>query len=112
MRGKILLVCHAIVALGLPLAINCLIPANDGLGAMFLLFAVINPLYSVFLGYLVAKDFKGMWLHLPIFASFFLGSLVVLFEGFDVSFLIYSGLYLGFGFLSYGILAYRKRKKA
>lgn len=94
MKNKFLFLTHVIFALCFPFAIGHFTPANDGLSYLFLLFVVLNPLYSAFVGYVISKDFRGLWFHIPLLAVLFLIGVIVVFGDLDSFFLISIFAYL------------------
>lgn len=109
MKGKFLILTHLFFAILLPLTVGYLTPANDGLTYLFMLFMVINPLYSVFVGYRISKDFRGLWCHIPLLAVTFLVGFIVVFRDFDYFYLYCSFAYLIISAIVAWILSKRKQ---
>ena len=86
----------AVLMLGAP-GLALLLPGLDAMGAIFLLFFAVNPLFAVVTGAISGRDIKRMW-PLPIITPLsFLGSWLIYEMGDLEGFLIYSVGYLLIG---------------
>ena len=87
------LVLTLIVMLVLPMLADLFIPCDAGMLASIVALMIINPIYTIMLGYACGKDIKRLST-LIIFSPmlFMLG--VTLSFGYDVAFWLYTGFYL------------------
>ena len=84
----------------------------NAMGACFLLFFGVNPLFSVVCGAAAGRDLKRLWSLPVIVAALYLAGAWLFFEMGESAFLIYSGGYLVLGAVSMFISAFvRKRKQ-
>ncbi|MBE7024471.1 MAG: hypothetical protein E7408_00245 [Ruminococcaceae bacterium] len=93
------LFCILAVMFGMPLAAKKLVPADEGMAAVLLLFFVINPTVSVFMGIRAGRNIKKRW-HLPLVTA--LGFLIfawLLFSAQEMGFVLYAGIYLVLGYV-------------
>ena len=73
---------------------------DAGMAVCFLLFFVLNPVYSLVCGIFAGADIKRLWA-LPIITSgLFLAGVWIFFEMGEPDFLIYCGAYLVIGLAS------------
>ena len=90
----------SIVMLLLPwLAVN-FIKSDAAMAVCFILFYVINPVYSVAIGIFAGKDIKYLF-SFPIVSSvLFLVGTWIFFDISEIAFIIYAGIYLILGVMS------------
>ena len=84
----------AVVMIGLPLAAVALAPAEAGMAICFILFFALDPIYSVFIGYVAGYGKKMIW-QLPVVTEilFVLGSWIFFSMG-ESLFVILAFIYL------------------
>lgn len=111
MRGKFALFLHLLVSFGFPIALNLFVPANDGLGFLFLLYAVFNPLYCAGVGYYISRDLKGRWAHLFLLTGLFVLSFILVFRSFEREFLMYSCVYFFISLFTMGLAYFLRIQK-
>lgn len=87
----------AVVMLGLPWITVTFVKDDSAMAVCFLLFFVVNPIYSVMTGLFSGKDRAGRW-YLPVAAAalFLLGTWVFFDMG-EPSFIVYAVIYLCLG---------------
>ena len=94
------------VMLILPFAVARLASECSGMALCMILFLVVNPVYSIILGAVCAKDIRHMW-NLPLVSAIaFLAGTWLFFDIKEVWFLVYAAVYLGVGLIAMGISRY------
>lgn len=83
---------------------------SAGMAICFILFYVINPVYSVIIGCAAGKNVRKLWILPVASAVLFLLSTWILFEMGEVAFVMYAGIYLILGMIAMLISAYIKKK--
>ena len=83
----------------------------NAMGACFLLFFGVNPLFSVVCGAAAGRELKRLWLLPVIVAALFLAGTWIFFEMGESAFLIYSGAYLVIGAVAMCVSALITRRK-
>lgn len=90
----------------LPFAVARLASECSGMALCMILFLVVNPVYSIILGAVCAKDIRHMW-NLPLVSAIaFLAGTWLFFDIKEVWFLVYAAVYLGVGLIAMGISRY------
>lgn len=86
----------------LPFLVAEFSPSCSGMALCLVLFLIVNPLYSIFLGFLSGKNVGEMW-SFPLISSltFLLGAWCF-FDNREMWFLAYAGFYLLLGYLAMG----------
>lgn len=94
----------------LPFAVAKLASECSGMALCMMLFLIINPIYSVILGFNCGKNIRRMW-NLPLVSSIaFLAGTWLFFDIKEIWFLIYAAIYLALGWIAMFIRkAYPKR---
>lgn len=89
-----------IVMFVLPFAVARLASECSGMALCMMLFLVINPIYSVILGFNCGKNIRRMW-NLPLVSSIaFLAGIWLFFDIKEIWFLIYAAIYLALGWIA------------
>lgn len=90
---KLVLICILVMFI-LPLLTVLFVRSDAGMATCFILFYVVNPMYSIFLGVHCGKNIKKLWI-VPILSSIIcLISFWILFEFKEIAFVIYAIAYL------------------
>ena len=76
-----------------PLATVCFAPGDAGMAICFILFLIINPLFSIYIGVYSGLNLKSRWLFIIISPVAFLVSSWLLFKIGEVAFLNYALIY-------------------
>ncbi len=99
-----------IVMFVLPFVVARLASECSGMALCMILFLIINPVYSVILGFNCGKNIRQMW-NLSLVSSIaFLAGTWMFFDIKEVCFLIYAAIYLALGWIAMFIgKAYPKR---
>ena len=94
----------------LPFAVARLASECSGMVLCMMLFFIINPIYSVILGFNCGKNIRRMW-NLPLVSAIaFLAGTWLFFDIKEIWFLIYAAIYLALGWIAMFIRkAYPKR---
>lgn len=71
--------------------------SNAGMAICFLLFFIVNPLFSAVCGFSAGKNIKRFWMLPIIVAVLFLAGVWLFFDVSEVSFLLYGVAYLVIG---------------
>ncbi len=112
MKNKFIvwLIVSIVIMIILPWLVNSFVSSDAGMAACFLLFFLINPIYSVIMGAFAAKNFKELW-EMPFVSAalFFLGSWIFFDTG-EKAFIIYAGIYLILGLVAMTISMVIDRK--
>lgn len=93
---KRLIMCSiisAIVMLMLPWLAVTFAPADAGMAICLILFYVINPIYSVIIGYQAGKTIKELWALPIISAALYLFGAWIFFTITETMFIIYAVIY-------------------
>lgn len=94
------------VMLILPFGVARLASECAGMALCMILFFIVNPIYSVILGYRCGKDIRRMW-NLPLVSSIaFLAGTWLFFDIREVWFIIYAAVYLAIGWIAMTIRKY------
>lgn len=113
MHSKILSLAglSAGILLFLPFLLICVAPPDSGFIVMLMLFYVVNPLYSLWVGFVAGKALRQQWFQ-PILAAvlFILGTQIFLAPGEPIFFLYGLG-YFVLGTCSMLISHYLREKK-
>lgn len=91
------LIMSVAIMLLLPFLVVTFVAADAGMFVCFIMFFVINPIYSAVLGIFGGKNIKSMWYHPIILAVLFLIGIFIIFETFDIIFVAYAVVYLAIG---------------
>ncbi len=84
----------------LPFAIARLASECSGMALCMMLFFIINPIYSVILGYHCGKDIRRLW-NLPLVSSVaFLAGTWIFFDIHELWFIVYAIVYLTIGWIT------------
>ena len=90
-------VISALVMLLLPWLAVTFDSSDSGMALVFLLFYVINPIYSIIFGYIAGRAWKKLWV-LPIIpAVLFLLGTWIFFTVTEILFVVYAVIYLVLG---------------
>lgn len=99
-----------IVMFVLPFVVARLASECSGMALCMILFLIINPIYSVVLGFNCGKNIQRMW-NLPLVSSIaFLAGTWLFFDIREVWFIIYASVYLIIGCAAMGISKYLNRR--
>lgn len=94
------------VMLILPFAVARLASDCSGMALCMMLFFIINPIYSVILGFNCGKNIRRMW-NLPVVSAIaFLAGTWLFFDITEIWFLIYTAIYLALGWIAMGMSRY------
>lgn len=97
---KIIVFFVSLVAMMLILpSLLLLLPADAGMGMMFILFLVICPVYSVFVGALTATDIKKLFWMPIVEAALFPAFFAIVVKGWVLELYVYSVVYLVVAYL-------------
>ncbi len=89
-----------IVMFVLPFVVARLASECSGMALCMMLFFIINPIYSVILGFKCGKNIRRMW-NLPLVTSIaFLAGAWLFFDIKEIWFLVYAAIYLGLGWIA------------
>jgi len=109
------LAASAAIMLMLPYLAVTFVPGDGGMAVCFLLFYVINPVFSLAVGFSAGRSWKQLWI-LPVLSPlFFLAGTWVFFGMGEPAFLLYAGIYLALGFAAAavsGLLRAVERRKS
>ena len=83
----------------------------NAMGACFLLFFAVDPLFSAACGAFAGTNIKKLWMLPVITAGLFLAGVWMLFDMGEPAFLLYFGGYLLIGVLAMVISAFVKKRK-
>lgn len=84
----------------LPFAVASLASECSGMALCMILFFIINPIYSVILGFNCGKNVRRLW-NLPLVsATAFLAGTWQFFDIREVWFLVYAAIYLSLGWIA------------
>ncbi len=90
----------------LPFAIARLASECSGMALCMILFFIVNPIYSVILGFNCGKKIHQMW-NLPLVSSVaFLAGTWLFFDIKEIWFLIYAAIYLVLGWIAMFVRKY------
>lgn len=90
----------------LPFAIARLASECSGMALCMILFFIVNPIYSVILGFNCGKNIHRMW-NLPLVSAIaFLAGTWLFFDIKEVWFLIYAAIYLTLGWIAMFVRKY------
>lgn len=91
------IISSTVIMLLLPWLAVMFIKGDGGMVACFILFYVLNPIYSIYAGAFAGKDIKNLWA-LPILTSlFFLVGAWLFFDMGEKGFIVYAFIYLILG---------------
>jgi len=113
MKNKILIyiITILLILLVIPfIAINTIKP-NDGLGFLLLMFFIINPITSIFIGILSENDIKKFWWMPIAFSTFFPLLYVITLKELVMDLYLYSIGYLVLGLVSMTVTYYLNKRK-
>lgn len=83
----------------LPFIVAKFASADFGMALCLILFYVVNPIYSIVIGWISGKNIRTMW-NFPIVSSIaFLAGSWLFFDIRELWFLAYAGIYLGIGII-------------
>ena len=92
-----------LVMFTLPFAVARLASECSGMALCMMLFLIVNPIYSVILGYRCGKDIKEMW-NLPLVSAVaFLAGTWIFFDIHELWFVVYATVYLAIGWIAMAI---------
>lgn len=93
----------------LPLLVAKLSSECSGMALCMMLFLVVNPLYSIILGFISGRDIRNLW-NLPIISAVaFLAGVWMFFDITEPWFIAYAGVYLCISLITMFIANYLKR---
>ena len=99
-----------VVMFALPFAIARLSSECSGMALCMILFFIINPIYSVILGYCCGKNVRIMW-NLPLVSAIaFLAGTWIFFDIHELWFLVYAVVYLIIGYIAMFISKHLNRR--
>lgn len=106
-RQLIIWVSVTVVAMfALPFAVAKLVSECSGMALCMMMFFVINPIYSVILGFNCGKNIRRMW-NLPLVSSIaFLAGTWLFFDIREVWFMVYAVIYLALGWIAMMVRKY------
>ncbi len=94
------------VMFALPVAVAKLASECSGMALCMILFYIINPVYSVILGFNCGRNIRQMW-NFPLVSSIaFIAGAWLFFDIREVSFLIYAAIYLILGCIAMFVRKY------
>ncbi len=91
------LAASAVVMLAFPWLAVTFVKGDAGMVVCFLLFFVVNPLYSAIIGAFAGKDIRHLWSLPVISALLFLIGTWIFFEMGETAFILYAAGYLTLG---------------
>mgnify|MGYP006968297011 FL=1 len=94
------LAASAVVMLAFPWLAVTFVKGDAGMAVCFLLFFVVNPLYSVIIGAFAGKDVKHLWSLPVISAVLFLIGTWLFFDMGETAFILYAVVYLVIGIMA------------
>lgn len=102
MKKKLMcwIIVSAAIMLALPWMLVTFVKSDAGMAACFLLFFVVNPIYSVIVGAFAGKDGKHLWVLPVLSAALFLFGTWIFFDMGEIAFILYAGVYLVLGLLA------------
>lgn len=103
---KFWFVSSAIIMLLLPWAAVTFVKGDGGMAACFILFFVVNPIYSVTAGAFAGRNSKQLWLLPVLSAILFLAGTWILFDMGETAFILYAAVYLLLGYAAMLISAF------
>lgn len=104
------LTISVVIMIALPLVVAKLASECSGMALCMILFYIVNPIYSVILGFRCGKDIRRMW-NLPLVSSIaFLAGTWLFFDIKEVWFIIYASVYLIIGWTAMGISKYLNKR--
>ncbi len=103
------LAVSALIMLVLPWLAVTFIKSDAGMAVCFLLFFVINPIYSLIVGAFAGRDIKHRW-GLPVVpTALFLVGTWIFFDAGETAFILYSLVYFALGIAAMLIFMLRKK---
>ncbi len=95
-----------LVMFALPFAISKYASECSGMALCMMLFFIVNPVYSLILGFCCGKNVRGMW-SFPLFSSLlFLIGTWLFFDFGELWFIVYALVYLFIGWIVMGVGRY------
>lgn len=104
------LAASVVVMLAFPWLAVTFVKGDAGMAVCFLLFFVVNPLYSVLIGAFVGKDVKHLWSFPVISAALFLIGTWIFFDMGEMAFILYAAVYLVIGIMAMLISMFIRKK--
>ncbi len=86
------------------------VKGDGGMAVCFLLFYVVNPIFSVVIGNSSGKSIRYLWGLPVISAVLFLGGTWIFFDMGETAFILYAAVYLILGMVSMLISDFVRRK--
>jgi len=100
-----------VVMFVLPFAVARLAGECSGMALCMILFLIVNPVYSIILGFFCGRNVRQMW-NLPfISATMFLSGTWLFFDIKELWFLIYATIYLALSWAAMFISEYRRQQQ-
>lgn len=100
-----------VVMLALPGAVARLASECSGMALCMMLFLIVNPVYSVILGFICGRDLRKMW-NLPLISAVaFLAGTWLFFDIKELWFVVYAAVYLIIGYCSMGVSRFLATKR-
>ena len=111
-KNILALILIALVMLELPWLVLKLVQGPDALTAVLLLFFIVDPLFSIFLGVFAGRDAKSRW-YLPVLtAALYVAGAWLFFDRGETAFLLYAAGYLALGLVAMLLTAFLRRRRA
>lgn len=82
---------------------------TNGMAVCFILFFLVNPLFSLACGIFSGLDIKRLWVLPVIVPVLFLAGVWLMFDPGEPAFLLYGAIYLGLGIVSMAVSAVIKK---
>ena len=99
-----------VVMFVLPFVVARLASECSGMALCMMLFFIINPIYSIILGFNCGKNIHRMW-NLPLVSAIaFLAGIWLFFDIKEVWFLMYATVYLALGWIAMFVRKYLSRQ--
>ncbi len=96
---------------GLPWVSVKFAPADAGMAICLILFYVINPLYSVMIGYIAASGETDVWVLPCASANMFLFGTWIFFDMHEITFIVYALIYIVIGYGTMAVTKIMNRKR-
>lgn len=106
----ILTIISAVLMVGCPW-LTVEFAGMSGMGICFLLFYIVNPMFSAFCGIFAGTDIKKLWAVPLIVPALFIAGVWMFFDFGEPDFLLYAGTYLVIGIITTLLSYVIKREK-
>lgn len=100
-----------VIMLALPGAVARLASECSGMALCMMLFLIVNPAFSVILGFRCGRDLRKMW-NLPLISAVaFLAGTWLWFDIKELWFIVYAAVYLVIGYCAMGVSRFLATKR-